>query len=345
VQGRLDEIPDATRRALAMIRLLALLGLHFLVSFVLLPDNAVVGHPIHHDDYANLAQRLDQSRGLHARPVSTFAIAAVASLGPQFAYAAQNVLLVLCVWLGLRFVELFVREGRPLPALGFVATGILAFSFPSIVDWTKYLGLLTNLTSAAFGLAAMVLMATLRLKPDHPGVREVVLVVLVALSFWAKEDFALPLLGTAAAIALSGGGRRWVGITAGIGALFAGAILYNRFVGSVFVSGMRQPDDPYFVDLSPGSLWATFARMMLETRYARSLVVLTLVVAAAAVLLARVDWRARLRIAALPVIALSVLVPYAIFPNHAFPYYAFLPVAMLAAVLPAAAYAATRSRD
>ena len=328
-----------------MIRFLALLGLHFLVSFALLPDNALIGHPIHHDDYANLARTVGDVRGLHARPVSTFAIAAVARLGPQFAYIAQNLLLVLCVWLWLRFVEMFMRDGRPLPVLGFIAMGILAFSFPSIVDWTKYLGLLTNLTSAGFGLAAMVVMAQLRLRPERPRAREAALVALVALSFWAKEDFALPLLGTAAAIALSGGGRRWVGITVGIGALFAGAILYNRFVGSVFVSGMLRADDPYYVDLSPGSLWATFGRIFMDTRYARSLLLLALFAVAAAVLRARVDWRGRLRIVALPAIALSVLAPYAIFPNHAFAYYAFLPVAMLAAVLPAAAYAAARSDD
>jgi hypothetical protein len=171
------------------------------------------------------------------------------------------------------------------------------------------------------------------------------LFVLVALSFGAKEDFVLPLLGTAVAIALAGGGRRWWAIAGGIGGLFAATIVYNRLVGSVFVSGMRGAGDPYFVDLSPGSLWATFAKMLLEPRYSRSLVLATLVVVTAALLRAPIDRGGRIRFAALPAIAVSALVPYCIFPNHVFVYYAFPVVVLLAAVLATSAYAAAQTHD
>jgi hypothetical protein len=323
-----------------MTRFLVLAGLHFLLTFALLPDNVVVGHPIHHDDYANLATGVRDANLRGVRPVSTIVIAAVADLGPQFAYAAQNLLVLLCLWLALRFVELFVRDGRPLPLAGYASAAIIALAFPPIVDWTRYFGLLTNLSSASFGLAAMATMAWMAQRPARFAALALPLLVLVALSVLAKEDFALPMLLTAATIAATGGGRRWVLATGGVGALFALTLLYNRAVGSVFVSGTRAPGDPYYMDFSPLSLWATFARMLLEPRYSRTLLWITLAVAAVAIVRAFPRRTPALRLVALPAIALSVLAPYAIFPNHAYVYYAFLPVTMLACALAAGAYAA-----
>ena len=46
-----------------MIRYLALLGLHFLINFGLLPDNVVVSHPVHHDDYSNLGASIERRSG------------------------------------------------------------------------------------------------------------------------------------------------------------------------------------------------------------------------------------------------------------------------------------------
>lgn len=329
-----------------MTRFLALLGLHFLVSFALLPDNAVVSHPVHHDDYTNLAQGLGAGLALTVRPVSTLAIAAVADLGPKLAYTAQHLLVVLCVWLALRFTELYVRDGRPLPPLGYAAAGIAAFAFPAMVDYTKYFGLLTNLTSAAFALAAMCVFAGVRLRPERAGPRIAAGFALAALSFWAKEDFALPLLGTAFGIAVTGGRLRWLGITAALGALFAAAVAFNRLHGSDFVRGSRQPDHPYYVDLAPSSLWKTFAAMFVDPQppYTWALLGLAAGVTALAVAAGRADAGTKLRLALLPAIGLSVLAPYTIFPNHAYAYYAFLPTAMLAAALAAAAYALTERR-
>lgn len=323
-----------------MTRFLVLAGLHFLLTFALLPDNVLVGHPIHHDDYANLAKGVRDANLRGVRPVSALVIAAVADLGPQFAYAAQNLLVLLCLWLVLRFVELFVRDGRPLPLAGYASAAIIALAFPPVVDWTRYFGLLTNLSSASFGLAAMATMAWMAQRPPRFVALAPLLLVLVALSVLAKEDFALPMVLTAAAIAVTGGGRQWLLATCGVGVLFALALLYNRAVGSVFVSGARAPDDPYYMDFSPLSLWSSLARMLFEPGYSRMLLWITLAVLAVAVLRTLPRRAQALRLVALPAIALSLLAPYAIFPNHAFVYYAFLPVMMLACSLAAAAYVA-----
>ncbi|MCL4761228.1 MAG: hypothetical protein KJ018_05485, partial [Burkholderiales bacterium] len=148
-----------------MTRFLALLALHVVVSFVLLPDNARVWHPFHHDDYDNMATGVGDVVLARPRPVSTLLIAAVADLGLPLAYAVQNLLLVTCVALSLRFVERFARDGRPLPWAGWTSAAAIAFAFPSTVDYSRYLGLLTNLGSAAFGLGAMVVAAAMSRRP------------------------------------------------------------------------------------------------------------------------------------------------------------------------------------
>jgi hypothetical protein len=327
-----------------MHRFLILLGLHFLVSFVLLPDNVLVSHPVHHDDYLVLGASLDAPEPIRVRPISGLLIATFGDLGPTFAYIAFNMLVVLCLWLTLRFVELFARDGSPLPLAGYAAAAILALAFPSMVDWTKYFGLLTNLASALFGLSAMCVFATIRLEPGRALPLGLAAFVLVVLSFGAKEDFALPVLGTLAGLALAGNRVRWTIVAAAVGAMFAGALAWNRHFGSVFVSGMRRPDDAYFVDLAPASLWNSFAKMFLAHGFTCTLLVAALVAVGAALVLSKGGAEHKLRLLLLPAIALSVLAPYTIFPNHAFAYYGWLPAAMLAATFVTASYAALDRR-
>ena len=323
-----------------MTRYLALLGLHFLINFALLPDSAVVAHPVHHDDYANLAASLHDFRLWTPRPVSTLVIATVAMLGTELAYLALNLLVVACVFLCLKFVELFVRKGKPLPPLGFVAGGALAFGFASMIDWTKYFGLLTNLSSALPGLGALCAVAALHNDPTRARTLIPVTLVLSTLSFFAKEDFVLPILVATACLALLHRSRLWAATTAAVAALFAAALLFNRVVGSVFVSGTRSPSDPYFVDLSPLSLATSLGRMLLASTHARIVVALALTATIVAIVVNRGDRTLAVKLAALVVIALSVLAPNSIFPNHAFAYYGFVAVAMFGATLVAAFYAA-----
>ena len=322
-------------------RFLVLLALHFLLNFGLLPDNVVASHPVHHDDYANLATSMSDVRLLGPRPVSGAAIALVATLGNDLAYLLLNLLVVACVFLSLRFVELFVRGGRALPPLGWVAGGMLAFGFASIVDWTKYFGLLTNLTSALPGLGALCTIAAI----DNDARRARLLVplalVLAAVSFFAKEDFFLPLLLAAACLAIIRRTRLWVMMTVAIAMLFAAALVFNRLAGSVFVSGARSPSDPYYVDLSPVALAWSLGRMLLASAQARMIVAVAFAAVVAAMLVHRRDPPYVLKLLALFAVPFSLLAPNAIFPNHAFAYYAFVPLALLSATLAVAFYSAS----
>jgi hypothetical protein len=325
-----------------MVRFLALLGLHYLLNFLLLPDNAVVPHPVHHDDYDNLATSLGAFAPLGVRPVSSLVIAAVAELGPRLSYGVLNLLTVVCVYLCVRFVELFLRRGEPLPSAAFVAAGAMALGFAGIVDWTRYLGLLTNATSAVLGLAALCLIARLDSQPRQDGSLAPLIVLVAALSFLAKEDFVLPLLVATTALALVAGRARWLALAGGIAVLFAAVLLFNREAGSPFVTGSASPDAPYYMALAPASLFATFKRLLLASTQAKWIVTFACVAVVAAIVVHRRERALALRLAALPLMAFSLLVPNALLPNHVAPFYAFVPLALLAATLAAAAEAWSR---
>ena len=321
-----------------LLRYLALLGVHFVLNFALLQDSAVVSHPVHHDDYSNLSQSVRQFDVLSARPVSTFAVAVLSRLGSSTAYVLLNLGLVACVMLCLRFVEILARAGRPLPTIGFVAAGALALAFPSVIDWTKYMGLVTNMTSALPGLMALCALAAASIDPTRERNLALAAVALCVVGFFAKEDFALPVIACAALIAHEKRTRLWTIVVMALVALFAATILFNRAVGSVFVSGTLAPTDPYFVDMTPRSIAMSLANMLLANGYALIVVGAAVVAAAVATARKRHARTAALRIALLPMLAVFMLAGNSIFPNHAFAYYAFVPTALLCAALAACVY-------
>lgn len=327
-----------------MIRYLALLAIHFLVNFALLGTYAIVAHPIHHDDYSILGGPFRWEVLLGARPLSGLVIAGLGALGGPKAYLLLNLLVAAVVWLAIRFAELFLRDGRRLPAGGFLAVGLIALSYPAIADWSRYLGLITNLSSAIPGLVAMCLLAKLSLGVAHPWLCRLAVVALAAISFFAKEDFALPILATAACLAFLERGRAMYGLTAAIAGLYAVSLLFNHMVGSAFVSG-GDPGDPYATSFTPLSVLYGMKTLLLHTWHGRWVTVLA---CGAALLLAIVRRRDRsllLRSFAMLAAAVSVLLPYAVLPNHLMPYYSFVTVAMLASGFAAFCYALLEAPD
>jgi hypothetical protein len=328
-----------------VIRFFALLGLQFLVNFALLGENPIVSHPVHHDDYSVLASRLGNYSVQSPRPLSGLVIATLGSLGREATYVVQNLLLVACVFLCLRFAELTLRNGRPLPTLGFLAAGVIALAFPAVVDWTKYLGLLTNLSSALFGLSALCVAAKLHHDATRASKLAPWILLLAALSFLAKEDFILPLLLVAASFAIIGPWRLWIRIGGTLAVMYGAILVFNLAIGSVFVSGMKGPDDPYFMSLAPVSMLRAYGQWLFDDPFQLALSAAVCIAALGAIATHRRDRALAIRIACLVLVPLGLLAPYSIFPNHIFFYYAFLPSAMLAALLAGALYAIAEVRD
>lgn len=322
-----------------MTRYLALLAVYFLVGFALLGTYGILAHPIHQDDYSILGWPFRWEVFAGPRPLSNLLIAGLGTVGATLSYILLHMLVVGVVWLAIRFAEIILRGGQRLPTGGFLAVGLIAFSYPAMADWSRYLGLITNLSSAVPGLIAMCMLARLQLGVARPGLWRAGVLVLATISFFSKEDFGLPILGTAACLALAGRDRAMGWLTMAIGALFALSLLFNRMMNSAFLSGGRHASDPYATSFAPASILHGMKALLLHTEHGRWV---TGLACAAALLLAMVRWREHrlfLRIVLLVAAPLSILLPYAVLPNHLKPYYSFVTTAMLASAFAAFCYA------
>lgn len=305
----------------ALLNFVLLLALQALLNFRLLTDNLLIAHPIWHDDYNNLSLSFSSFSVASPRFVSTFLITCVAALGPKLAYVALNLLTLTFVYLSLRFVEMFVYAGRRLPILAFAGAGAGALAFPYIIDWTKYLGLLTNLSSGIFGLLSMIALSAYGHRLWSARRALPLALGFAYLAFFAKEDFGLPILLVAMTFALLQRGRRWPHIIAALAAGFAAAMLYNRLVGSPFTAGAQSTTAPYYVSIAPQSLLHSYRYYLTDSGYTRWLLAGTLLSLLIPCVFVSQRPEFVLKRICLLLIPFSLVAPYSVLPNHLTGYY------------------------
>lgn len=137
-----------------LLALLILAVAYVALDFLPIPANRVELHPLHRDDYANLARSIETLESHPPRPVCTFAITLLATAGPRAYYVALNALTI--VYPALVFVFLGRLFGRSLSPVAMGIAAVLLFSFANSVEWAKYTGLMTNLLSGVFGVLALL---------------------------------------------------------------------------------------------------------------------------------------------------------------------------------------------
>lgn len=313
----------ASRNAFLVVLLAALLA-HWMCSFVLV-DNVL--SPVHQDDYSILGATWRPMRWFIERPVSTNIARLLGELGGGWAFAAINLLTVLepaaVAWL---VFELLRVRLRLMAAAVFV---LLVFAHSSALEHGKFLGLVTNLVSHGFGMAAMALLLADFRRPS-PAMR-ILAAAAYALSAFAKEDFLLPPLLLAAyfgaeirfprgAAAPAWTQKHWLQASGMLLGVAAASVAFNALVSNPFVSG-SQPllaSAPYAVDLRPASL----ARSALQLTYGYAWWETAAWQAALAVL--ALTWRGRRReVLLLAAITVSLILPYAVIPNRIIEYRAF----------------------
>ena len=287
------------------------------IDFLLIPGNRLDLHPVHHDDYTNLSNSVEEISWPAARPVSTVAIGLLASAGPRPYRLASNVLTVLYPALVVLFLARVIDRGPSLPAL--TAAAAILFSFPGSLDWVKYTGLITNLLSGIFGVLALLFL--------HRGLagearRSAIAAGLLfyALSVFSKEDFVLPVfLFLGFHLTRTGVPRKRAAfVLAGAAACVLALLLYNGTLPHSFTS--LGASGPYQVHLSPSSVAATLVRYLTLSPYLVAVMITTIVVGLAAARVDRESWRPLLLGFA---ITGSLIAPYAVLPNHVAPYYPF----------------------
>ncbi len=171
--------------------------LYVLLNLVLAPGGL---YPVHQDDYHVLGAGFDQMRLLVERPVSNNLAYVMGGLGAGFAFLLLNTLTVLAAAGALAFLSRLLSVQLRWYAV--VLFAVIAFNDPSAYEHGKYLGLISNLTSHCFGIAALLLL--LKAAEARSIGWAITALATFALSAFSKEDFLLPPLLLAAFLLAKG---------------------------------------------------------------------------------------------------------------------------------------------
>lgn len=340
-----DESSALTFRQNAIPALAGACVAYLMLLFVLTPNTL---SPIHHDDYSMLGAGFADMRLWVERPVSTNIVDLMGQGGPMFAFALLNLFALLVPTGTLLFVFRLLRIRVSLPIA--LAFGVMVFSDQSALWHAKYLGVITNLVSHAFGVGALLLLARAW---ERTSFRTLVFAAgAYALSAFAKEDFLLPpfvLLAYAWAelwvprtysIASTDTAqlqrRLWCRAVVLFVAVAGASVGFSALTRSPFTEGIfggTSASAHYAVSLAPADVLRTFAKLTLE--YARFPAIAALF---AAVLLAVLWGDRRREVVALAVMVVSLVLPYSLIGNQAPAYrvFAWLPWLAALVVAPAA---------
>jgi hypothetical protein len=303
---------ESRSAAIGRLQLLLLTAAIYLPAiYGLTPGNALIFHPIHHDDYAALSAVpvLTLTRPLYYLTVGLLSYGGM----PAF-YGALHLLTVLVNWQVLWLLLQHFQLRQPLPAL--LATLLLTFANANFVDVGRY-NLLTNLLAGAFALAAIL---QYRSYVTLGGRGRLLLgTAALVLSLLAKEDFvpAVLVLSAAAAMQQPQLRRAWVAATTAL--LTALLTLgYARVIaGSHYLAGSSDPAAPYFINLDPASLLTTYAGYLRDSGATLWQNWWLLALLGFSVVVQR-----RLLQPWLLLAGLALPLPYALLPNHVYTYYA-----------------------
>lgn len=306
--------------------LVAVTLLYAFFAYALAPT---LPHPSHPDDYALLSGRLADLSLHWKRPVFANIAILLATAGPVTFYLAVNVATVLVAWAAMRLVciVLDARASRPVVVAAMLAAAVLVMSHASTFEHGRYIGLVTNLTSHAFGIASLYLLwygARARRWPLQAAA-----FVAYVLSAMSKEDFLLPPLLMAALLwAMAWREERsWTAMRPHMLRLMAFAVAgaatlaWNVYDHSPFVSGLvsaKASDAPYAVHATPSGVVTVIARMFFGFT---PLATMLSLVSAGWLWWARPG--ARLQVAWAVLTILSLALPYALIPNNMPAYRAF----------------------
>ncbi|MFN7919858.1 MAG: hypothetical protein U0Q16_07155 [Bryobacteraceae bacterium] len=295
-----------------LLALAAVLAAYAVIAFLLVPANTLTGFPVHHDDFRNLSW-IHPTLPEPARPVSGFLLTLLSSFGIPTYYIALHALVVAYAALVIAaLARLFHLRPAP-PALAFAAA-LALLSVETMVEFSKYTGLITGLLSGVTGAAAVALLLS---RPSRPATLAGA-IALTALSGFSKEDFLLPILITATLLAWEQRDRRSIALLGAIGLLTAAVFAYNRSVSAVYTSGASQF---YRQDFRLSSIAMVAEQYLLTSRGAAIAALLQLATLTWNVIAARpIPWP---RMLAFHAIATSIALPYLCLPGHTAPYYVF----------------------
>lgn len=279
--------------------------------------------PVHHDDYNNYAKTLNFEDFSFIRPVSTFVIQLLSSIDPLLLIWSIRFLTVLYVfqifYISEKFFDLKLNSAVK------ILTTILIFSSPIIVEYARYTGMITHLTSGNLAVFAGIILYFSIVQNSCKIL--VFSILMMALSVLAKEDYILWYILLSMymlffkKIELS---KRYLFILI-LGILFLSFLIIASkiFVSSSFL-GVPDASSTYYVNVMPSSILGTMCSYLgganHPSMYMHGQVIIISFLVALVLGIAFIKHNQG-RTFALVLFAVSVLVPYSVLPNHVNAYY------------------------
>jgi hypothetical protein len=332
MESTAPDTPNALFERSSWVDLAAVIAAYVLIVFALCPGNALIGFPVHRDDFSLLSYDTSslgtywaRGHGFPPRPISALGWTALSMAGLPAYYISLQALTILYAFLSLAVLRKLLAARRMPIWMGFLVAAA-ALSVECAVEYSKYTGLITSLLSGVFAVGAMSLMASQRGRPQDGSLLRApamaAIWTLCALSFWSKEDFVLPaiLLAVYLAVEANAGTDRLRWFTLAGGTILLGALLavYNRAGHSAFT---QSGAGPYQADFNPLSVYRTAVAYLfmspvagIATALQVSMLIWNLIAPTP------VRW---IRLGLVQVLILLLVLPYCVLPNHTAFYYVF----------------------
>lgn len=273
------------------------------------------------DDYHGLSFQFSSISWHNPRPVFYFLAPFFAHLGLTGYYLLVLFLVILSAAAVFRFVQKFFSCNIPIEWI--FLYGVLVFSFPFIIDVSKFLGIIINLCSALFALISMF--SLLKGYRENKTSFFILAALFYTLSLFTKEDFILPNILLIAYLFLFEKIEIDINLyhrkiklflfsAYTIISIIALALFNKYIVHSVFTGMSTSLSAPYAVNLAFSSVFKVYMHYLISNVYSIILTISALLIFILCLFFTAVETRIKLFF--LLLIILSLIMPYSVLPNH-----------------------------
>jgi hypothetical protein len=280
--------------------------------------------PVHHDDYTNYSSAAAGLTWTWTRPLSTWIIFLLSSLGPDWLIWAVRLFTVMYVFLSWKILtEVWLPRPQWMTLILFAMASL---SSPIVVEYARYTGMITHMISGSLGLASVYFMfKNDREKNDTWLYVSIILFVFSAL---AKEDFILFCVFSFIYVLLKS--KKPIKKQAVIGLIGLSCALLMvagaKFLAASSFLGTSDEHSSYFLDASPSNVAMTVWRYLTGAGHP-SMTVHGAIIAGVMICSSGIALILILRDRTIPKTlyfvgaALTLIAPYSVLPNHVNAYY------------------------
>jgi len=280
--------------------------------------------PIHHDDYNNYSFLANGVAWSWIRPLSTWLIFVLSSLGPDWLIWTVRILTATYVFLCWKILIEVVQPRQYWITLALFATASL--SSPIVAEYARYTGMVTHMMSGCLGLAAVYCL----FKDDRQenDTWLYVSAALLLLSTLAKEDFILFYAFSFAYILFKSKKALNKRLLVGLVGLAISLLIVagSKFIAASPFLGISDAQSPYLVDISPSRVAATVWRYLRWDEHpvmmVHGLIIsMTLIFSSIVAMIVLLRDRTLPKTLYIVGAVLTLIAPYSVLPNHVNPYY------------------------